>query len=110
MSIHGPRPKSRWKVLRERVEAMRLMWERKQAEYHGEFVNFAPIFCYPKPVQKPLPVLVGTHGYKGLRRVVRYANGWAPVEAAVRDVKKEVQNLRALAESGGRYASPWTSP
>jgi alkanesulfonate monooxygenase SsuD/methylene tetrahydromethanopterin reductase-like flavin-dependent oxidoreductase (luciferase family) len=102
MSNHGTPPKSRWKVLRERVEAMRLMWEREQAEYHGEFVNFAPIFSYPKPAQKPLPVLVGAHGYKALRRVVRYGNGWAPVEAAVRDVKKEVQNLRALAESSGR--------
>ncbi len=102
MSNHGTPPKRRWKVLRERIEAMRVMWEAEQAEYHGEFVNFDPIFSWPKPAQKPLPVLVGTHGYRGLRRVVRYANGWMPVEAAVRDVKKEIQNLHNLAEQNGR--------
>jgi probable F420-dependent oxidoreductase len=102
MSNHGTPPRRRWKVLRERIEAMRRMWEAEQAEYHGEFVNFDPIFSWPKPVQRPLPVLVGAHGYRGLRRVVRYANGWMPVEAAVRDAKKEIQNLRNLAEQHGR--------
>jgi probable F420-dependent oxidoreductase len=102
MSNHGTDPKRRWKVLRERIEAMRVMWEQEQAEYHGAIVNFDPIFSYPKPVQRPLPVLVGTHGFRGLRRVVRYANGWMPVEAAVRDAKKEIQNLRNLAAQNGR--------
>jgi probable F420-dependent oxidoreductase len=102
MSNHGTPPKRRWKVLRERVEAMRLMWEQEQPEYHGEFVNFDPIFSYPKPIQRPLPVSLGAHGYRGLRRVVRYCNGWMPVEAAVRDPKKEIQNLRNLAEQNGR--------
>jgi probable F420-dependent oxidoreductase len=102
MSNHGTDPKRRWKVLRERIEAMRLMWEEEKPEYHGDVVNFDPIFAYPKPVQRPLPVLVGTHGYRGLRRVVRYANGWMPVEAAVRDVKKEIQNLHNLAAEHGR--------
>jgi probable F420-dependent oxidoreductase len=102
MSNHGTPPKRRWKVLLERVEAMRLMWEQEQAEYHGEFVNFEPIFSWPKPLQRPLPVLVGAHGFRGLRRVVRYGNGWMPVEAAVRDVKKEIQNLHNLAEQNGR--------
>jgi probable F420-dependent oxidoreductase len=102
MSNHGTEPRRRWKVLRERVEAMRVMWEQEQAEYHGEIVNFDPIFSYPKPVQRPLPVLVGAHGFRGLRRVVRYGNGWMPVEAAVRDVKKEIQNLHNLAAENGR--------
>ncbi len=102
MSNQGTPPTKRGKVLRERIEAMRLMWEQEKPEYHGEFVNFDPIFSWPKPVQRPLPVLVGTHGYRGLRRVVRYADGWMPVEAAVRDVKKEIQNLRNLAEQNGR--------
>jgi len=102
MSNHGTPPKRRWKVLRERIEAMRLMWEQEQPEYHGEFVNFDPIHSYPKPVQHPLPVLMGAHGFRGLRRVVRYCNGWMPVEAAVRDPKKEIQNLRNLAEQSGR--------
>ncbi len=76
--------------------------ESEQPEYHGEFVNFDPIHSYPKPVQKPLPVLMGAHGFRGLRRVVRYCNGWMPVEAAVRDPKKDIQNLRNLAEQSGR--------
>ncbi|HZY58590.1 MAG TPA: LLM class F420-dependent oxidoreductase [Candidatus Binataceae bacterium] len=102
MSNHGTPPKSRWKVLRERIEAMRLMWEAEKPEYHGDFVNFDPIHFYPKPVQKPLPVLLGGHGYRGLRRVVRYCDGWMPVAAAVRDPKKEIQNLHELAMQNGR--------
>src|SRR5260370_9101523 len=53
MSNHGTPPKSRWKVLRERIEAVRLMWEQEKPEYHGDFVTCAPIHFYPKPVPSP---------------------------------------------------------
>src|SRR5882724_1356737 len=51
MEDHGTDFKKRWKVLRERVQAMKEIWTNDVAEYHGEFVNFDPMWCYPKPIQ-----------------------------------------------------------
>jgi alkanesulfonate monooxygenase SsuD/methylene tetrahydromethanopterin reductase-like flavin-dependent oxidoreductase (luciferase family) len=55
MENHGTAFKSRWKLLRERIEAMKALWTADEASYHGEFVNFDPVWCWPKPVQKPHP-------------------------------------------------------
>jgi probable F420-dependent oxidoreductase len=77
MAHHGTPFQRRWKVLRERIEAMKAIWSQEAAEYHGEFVNFDPIWCAPKPLQKPHPpILLGTLSSQGLQRVVRYCDGW----------------------------------
>ena len=61
MENHGTPFNRRWKVLREKIEAMKEIWAKDEAEYHGEFVNFDPIWSYPKPYQKPYPpILLGT--------------------------------------------------
>ena len=76
MENHGTNFKTRWKLLRERVEAMKKVWTDDEAEYHGEFVNFDPIWSWPKPVQKPHPpIFLGGHGPKALQRVVDYCDG-----------------------------------
>ncbi len=52
--------KDRWKVTRERVLAMRAIWANAEAEFHGQFVDFDPIWCWPKPVQAGgPPILLG---------------------------------------------------
>ena len=55
MENHGTNFKARHKLARERLEAMKAIWTQDTAEYHGEFVNFAPMQAWPKPVQKPHP-------------------------------------------------------
>ena len=55
MADHGTVFETRWKVLRERIEAMKAIWTKSKAEYHGEMVNFDPMMTWPKPVQKPHP-------------------------------------------------------
>lgn len=103
MENHGTPFKKRWKVLREKIEAMKEIWTKEAAEYHGEFVNFDPIWCNPKPVQKPYPpILLGVHSGNGLNRVVNYCDGWIPVGAAVQDLRESLQDLRARAEKAGR--------
>src|SRR5882757_11580314 len=60
MENHGTVFKTRWKLLRERVLAMKEIWTKDEAEFHGEFVSFDPIWSFPKPVQKPHPpILMG---------------------------------------------------
>jgi len=103
MENHGTPFNRRWKVLRERIAAMKAIWTQEAAEYHGEFVNFDPIWCYPKPLQKPYPpIVLGTLSAKGLKRVVDYCDGWIPVGGTVQDLPAAIRELHALAEQAGR--------
>jgi probable F420-dependent oxidoreductase len=107
MADHGTRFETRWKLLRERVEAMKEIWTKEEAEYHGEFVDFGPMWSWPKPVQKPHPpVLLGGNGANTLKRVVRYADGWMPNRG---DFLSRVQELQSLAEEAGRGPIPVTA-
>jgi len=103
MENHGTAFKSRWKLLRERVEAMKELWTKEAASYHGEFVNFDPVWCWPKPVQKPHPpVIIGTHGPRALQRVVRYCDGWLPNAGRGGELVPQIAELRRLAQEAGR--------
>jgi probable F420-dependent oxidoreductase len=106
MEHHGTPFKKRWKVLRERIEAMKEIWTKEEAEYHGEFVNFDKIWSYPKPVQKPNPpILLGTLTPKGIDRVVRYCDGWIPVGITPKTLPDAQKELNARAEQAGRKPS-----
>jgi probable F420-dependent oxidoreductase len=79
MENHGARYETRFKLLRERVLAMKALWTQEQAEFHGDFVNFDPVWLYPKPKQKPHPpVLLGGESEHTVRRVVEFCDGWFP--------------------------------
>ena len=83
MENHGTDYTRRWKLLRERMEAMKAIWTEDEATYHGEFVNFDAIWSWPKPAHKPHPpVLVGGNGARTLQRVVRYGDEWMPLAGA----------------------------
>jgi len=103
MENHGTPFKKRWKVLREKVAAMRAIWSQEEAEYHGEFVNFDPIWCYPKPVQKPHPpIILGSNTAQGLARVAKYCDGWLPNARAFKQLPAMMRELRARVEQAGR--------
>src|ERR1051326_2621391 len=79
MEDHGTVFKSRFKLMRERVEAMKEIWTKDAAEYHGELVDFGAMAAWPKPVQKPHPpVIVGGAFPHAARRALRYGDGWIP--------------------------------
>ena len=103
MENHGVPFDRRWKVLREKIEAMKAIWTEEEAEYHGEFVNFDPIWCHPKPVQKPYPpIVLGSHTSSGMNRVVRYCDGWIPIGLVMKDLAASIKDLRGRAEQAGR--------
>ena len=101
---HGTAFKSRHKLARERIEAMKVIWTKSKPEYHGELVNFDPMMTWPKPVQKPHPpILVGGAFPYGARRAIRYGDGWMPHRARpqypnVRDLLPEFRKLAAEAK------------
>src|SRR5262247_994913 len=103
MENHGTVFATRWRLLRERVQAMKAIWQEEAAVYHGELVRFDPIWSYPKPVQKPHPpVLLGGHGEAALRRVVAYCDGWLPISFAAGDLQRRIADLHRIANEKGR--------
>lgn len=107
MSNHGTDPKTRWKRLRESVEAMKELWTKDRAEYHGDLVHFDPVISSPKPVHKPHPpVHVGGAMPHGLRRALRYGDGWIPLLGRGDDnVVHHMPAVRRGLEEAGRDPS-----
>ncbi|TMC11946.1 MAG: LLM class F420-dependent oxidoreductase [Chloroflexi bacterium] len=107
MGNHGTAFETRWRLLREQVEAMKAIWTEDEAEYHGELVSIDRAWCWPKPVQKPHPpVLLGGNGPRTLQRVVRYADGWMPNRG---DWLDRIPELQRMAADAGRAPIPVTT-
>jgi len=94
---------SRWKRLRETVEAMRIAWSQPEPSYAGDIVHFPPLRCEPKPLQKPYPpILLGGHTPKVLERVARNYDGWMPLVPNPEALQRNVATLRKLTAEQGR--------
>jgi probable F420-dependent oxidoreductase len=100
MRNHGTDPRTRMRLVAERVQAMKEIWTNETASYHGEFVDFEEIWQWPKPAQRPHPpVLVGGGGPTVLDRVLAFGDAWFPNCGEVsRDVEERVAELRGRAE------------
>jgi probable F420-dependent oxidoreductase len=106
MGNHGTEYKWRWRVLRERTLAMKEIWTEDEAEFHGEFVNFDPIWSFPKPVQKPHPpILMGGDGPTTFDRVIEFCDGWMPIGFRLVNVEEKIAALRRRAEEADRDPS-----
>ena len=86
----------------EYIAAMRALWAAPHAEFHGEFVDFAPVTCSPRPVNGSIPVLVGGHTDAAIQRAVRIADGYFPGEGNSERLGKLIERLRMVAEEAGR--------
>ena len=103
MANHGTNPATRWKLLRERVAAMKKIWTEDEPEYHGELVKFDPIWSWPKPVQRPHPpVLLGSKTALARQRVVDSYDGWIPIGISTQELSDGIADLRARATKAGR--------
>ena len=104
MEHHGTDFKTRFKRLGEQVRAMKEIWTKDEAEFHGDFVNFDPIWAWPKPAQAGgPPVLLGGESAYTLQRVVDFCDGWYPRGRAGADaVLKGMADLSARAAKAGR--------
>jgi probable F420-dependent oxidoreductase len=109
MQNHGTDPSTRFALMRERVEAMKAIWTQDEASYHGTFVDFDPIWSWPKPVSKPHPpILMGGSGPKALDRVLDYADGWAPNAEPFEVLSRRHAELQRRAAERGRGHLPVT--
>jgi probable F420-dependent oxidoreductase len=98
MANHGTNPKTRLRLLTDRIKAMQAIWTHDEATYHGDFVDFDRIWSYPKPAQKPYPpVLIGGGGPTVIDRVLDHGDGWFP-RWHDPDVLARIAELRARAD------------
>jgi probable F420-dependent oxidoreductase len=105
MENHGTVYATRFKRLREQIEAMKAIWSKSTAEYHGEFIDFPPMMTWPKPVQKPHPPIIVGGAFKyAAPRAIRYGDGLIPqaAEAGSGSPEDFMPRWREMAAAAGR--------
>jgi probable F420-dependent oxidoreductase len=103
MADHGVAFKDRWKVTREKILAMRAIWTQDVAEYRGQFVNFDPLWCWPKPIQAGgPPVLMGAYSKWVPKRIAEYCDGWFPIDLPGINLAGQLDQIRSAMKDAGR--------
>jgi probable F420-dependent oxidoreductase len=93
----------RWGQTKEAVLAMKELWTKDEAEFHGKFYDFPPLRSFPKPFQKPYPpIFLGGSARNVFQRVVAWGDGWMPTRATPEDIKQARATLDELASAAGR--------
>lgn len=94
---HGVDPSMRGRVVDERLDAMIQIWTQEKAEYHGKFVDFDPIYSWPKPIQHPYPPLYLGGGPVGFKRIARLNAGWLSMTQSAKELAPQIDQLREVA-------------
>lgn len=103
MENHGTVYATRFQRLEEQLQALKKIWTEDEPEYHGEHVDFAPMWLWPKPVSQPHPpIFIGGETDHTLRRIAKYADGWLPRVRDPQLVLDGIARLRAFARAEGR--------
>jgi len=103
MEDHGVQYKTRFKLMREKVLAMKQLWTEDEASYQGEMIKFEPAWAWPKPAQRPHPpILLGGESDYTLERVVEYCDGWLPRVRPGFEPVEGMTRMREAAEKAGR--------
>jgi probable F420-dependent oxidoreductase len=105
MADHGTDPRHRWRLMRERVLAMKEVWTRDEPEFHGELVDFEPMWSWPKPLQRPLPIWVGGNVDNTLKRAIEWGDGWMP-NYGRSDILAQLPSFRRMCDEAGRGHLP----
>jgi len=106
MRDHGTDPATRGALVDEQLAALKQIWTTEQAEFHGKYVDFDPIYLWPKPVQQPHPpIYLGGESPATLRRLATYGDAWLPRTATA---PQEIRRVREWLVEQGREGVPFT--
>ena len=86
----------------EYIEAMKALWQGPHAEFHGDFVDFAPVTCSPRPVNGSIPIIVGGDTERAIARAGKIADGYFPGEGNIDRLKDLISRVKRSAESNNR--------
>lgn len=100
MRNHGVEPRTRGALLTEQLQALKEIWTKDEAEFHGKHIDFDPVYSWPKPVRKPHPpIYVAGQGPAGLKRLAEHADGWLPHSVTP---PEELRRVRSWLADQGR--------
>jgi probable F420-dependent oxidoreductase len=95
-------------VTDEYLDALTHLWYDEHPTFAGEFVSFGGVDAHPRPVQRPVPLVIGGHSPSAYARAVGRGHGWygfaqSPAEtaasiAALRDAADRVERPAALGQ------------
>ena len=103
MGDHGTAFRTRFKLMREQIAALKAIWTRERPEFRGEFLSFDPMIANPKPVQKPHPPIIVGGGFPhAAKRAIEYGDGWIPLGGRDLDVVDVLPRFRQMAAEAGR--------
>lgn len=91
-------------VTDEYLSAMTHLWYDEHPEHHGRFVDFAGVDAYPRPVQRPIPIVVGGRTSAAYRRAVTKGHGWYGFALTPDATAECLDGLRAAAANAERPA------
>lgn len=97
MENHGTDPSTRGRLADERLSAIRELWTAEKAEFHGEFVDFDPVYSWPKPVQRPHPPIWVGGGEGAFNRIASLGDAWLANRTTPEKLGPQMERLRALA-------------
>jgi probable F420-dependent oxidoreductase len=94
----------RWTQTQDAIRAMKALWSKEEAEYHGRYYDFPPVRSFPKPAQKPHPpIFLGSvTSLNVFKRIVAWGDGWMPVGVSLEQIKHGREALNELAAQAGR--------
>jgi probable F420-dependent oxidoreductase len=95
----------RGKVGDEYLDAMRALWTQPKPAHRGAYVQFEGVQAMPRPVQTPIPIVVGGRTPPAYRRAVREGHGWYGFGLDVAETQKSVQALRDAEKKVTRTAA-----
>jgi len=93
----------RYLALKETVLAQRALLTDAEPQFHGELIDFDPVWFEPKAMRPGgPPVTLGAMGPLGIKHAAQWADGWMPVDVAMRDIGQEIKNFRQMVRDNGR--------
>src|SRR3954470_22970072 len=107
LAHHGVEFDDRFEVLQERVELMQALWTQEVACYDGKHARLEASWQWPKPVQSPMPVLVGGGGRRAMQLAVDLGAGWMPMPSKLK-LSDRLATLREGAAAAGGPATATT--
>ena len=97
MENNGTAPRTRGKLMNERIQAMIEIWTNDEAEFHGHYVDFDPIAAWPKPMQKPYPPIYVGGGRQAFDRIAEFGDAWLPNRMTPSKLEPMLGKLREVA-------------
>jgi probable F420-dependent oxidoreductase len=92
----------RGRLMEESIQAMKVLFENRQASWDGEYYKFSDVEMYPKPLQDPLPIYVGGNSPNAYERAAKYGDGWLPAGMPPDQIAERVRVYKELVYDLGK--------